>query len=149
MKIAELCNRDVVIAPEQTSAGQLAKLMREFHTGSVLITRETGGVRKPVGIVTDRDIVVELVAKGVDPNTCMANDMLCGELICAAENDDVKDVMERMRRHGIRRMPVVDPRGALVGIVTADDLIDYVWEQLDDLVALVRREQIKEQATRP
>lgn len=149
MQIGELCSRHVVFAAETATPGQLARLMREHHAGCVVITREMAGVCKPVGIITDRDIVIELIAKDAPMESCTAGDIMTLELVTAKESDDVGDVFQSMRQHGVRRVPVVDDSGALVGIVSADDLVDYIREQISDLVTLIGREQRKEKSTRP
>lgn len=149
MQIGELCSRNVVFAAETATPAELARLMREHHAGCVVITCEKAGVRKPVGIITDRDIVIELIAKDAPMESCTAGDIMTLELVTAKESDDVGDVFQSMRQHGVRRIPVVDDRGALVGIVSADDLVDYIREQISDLVTLIGREQRKEKSTRP
>jgi CBS domain-containing protein len=148
MEIGELCTRDVIIAQESASPGELARLMREFHSGSVVITREIAGVRKPVGIVTDRDIVIELVAKDAPVNSCVAGDIMSAPVSTVLESATVSEVLQAMRHQGVRRMPVIDSRGALVGIITADDVVEHLREQMDDLVAIMRREQSREQISR-
>lgn len=148
MQIGELCSRKVVAAEETATPAQMARLMREHHAGCVVITRNDASVRKPVGIITDRDIVIELIAKDAPMESCTARDIMTLELVTAKESDDVGDVFQSMRQHGVRRIPVVDDRGALVGIVSADDLVDYIREQIGDLVSLIGREQRKEKVTR-
>lgn len=148
MQIGELCSRDVVFAEETATPAQLARLMREHHAGCVVITRDVAGVRKPTGIITDRDIVIELIAKDAPMESCTAGDIMTLELVTAKETDDVGDVLQSMRQHGVRRVPVVDDRGALVGIISADDLFDYIREQVSDLVTLIGREQRKERSSR-
>lgn len=148
MRIGQLCSRDVVFAEESATPAQMARLMREHHAGCVVITRNEAGVRKPVGIITDRDIVIELIAKDAPMESCTARDIMTMELVTATESDDVGAVFQSMRHNGVRRVPVVDDRGALVGIVSADDLVDYIREQISDLVSLIGREQRKEKAVR-
>jgi CBS domain-containing protein len=148
MNVGELCNRDVVCAEGQASAAEIAKLMREYHVGSIVITKTQKTVRKPVGIVTDRDIVTELVAKGVSADTCTASDIMNLDLTAVNAKEDVYSCLETMRSKGIRRMPVIDDQGALVGIVTADDVLDFIREQLSEVVALIYREQENEKRRR-
>lgn len=148
MQIGELCSRDVVFAQESATPAQLARLMREHHAGCVVITRDVGDVRRPVGIITDRDIVIELIAKDAPMDSCTAGDIMTLELVTAKETDDVADIFQTMRQKGVRRVPVVDTRSSLVGIISADDLIDYIREQVTDLVALIGREQRKEKLRR-
>ena len=148
MNVGELCNRDVVCAESDAGAAEIAKLMREYHVGSIVITKTQNGVRRPAGIVTDRDIVTELVAKGVSAESCSASDIMSLELTTVNAKDDVYACLETMRSKGIRRIPVIDDQGALVGIVTADDVLDFIREQLSEVVSLIYREQENEKRRR-
>jgi len=105
-------------------------------------------LRYPVGIVTDRDLVIELIAKEVDINSVTLGDVMYRDIILGKENDDVNETIKTMRQRGIRRLPVVDDRGVLAGIVTMDDLIDLISEQLKDLAALIGKQQNLEKRNR-
>ncbi len=148
MPIGEICNREVVIAFATESAAEAAKLMRQYHVGDVVIVEERDGRRVPVGIVTDRDLVIEVMAKEVDPALFRMADLVTRELATAREQDGVYETIQRMRVHGVRRMPVVDKDGALVGIVTLDDLIALLAEEMNALARITRREQEVEASLR-
>jgi CBS domain-containing protein len=148
MTLKTLCNRDVLVVGKDENVLEAAVLMREYHTGDVIIVEERQGSRYPVGIVTDRDIVIELVAKGIAIESVTVGDLMCGELVLAREEDSLFDAIQLMRRKGIRRLPVVDQNGALAGIITADDLIDLVAEQLQGIAKLIGREQVREKQLR-
>lgn len=141
MSIGEICNREVVIAERSVSVLEMAKLMREYHVGAVVVVESSAGRRRPVGIVTDRDIVVEVVAAGQPPDTFTAGDMLGGEIAVAQENEGVFETLRYMRSKGVRRMPVVDRDGWLLGIVALDDLIALLAEEMGELAKLVAVEQ--------
>lgn len=141
MKAGEFCNREVVVIDKDASVADAAALMRDHHVGSVVVVDDSAGVREPVGILTDRDIVIEFVAKDVDPSEIMIGDAIAYELVTVDENAGLFETIEQMHRNGVRRMPVVDTAGALVGIFACDDALDLVTEQLGNLVALVARQQ--------
>jgi len=141
MSVGDICNREVVVMDKQGSLFEAAKLMRDHHVGNIVVTEDHPHRRVPIGIVTDRDLVVEVLAEGVDPRTLIVADIMSYELLTAREDDELLDTIRVMRAHGIRRIPVVDRDGALEGIVAVDDLLDLVAEQLTDLVELFRREQ--------
>ena len=145
MSIGEFCNREVVYALRETTVVEAAKLMRSHHVGSVIVVDQIGtGKRKPVGIVTDRDIVVEVTATGLDPKTITAEDIMSSQLAMVREEDTVEQTMEMMRFKGVRRLPVVDSDGGLAGIVTIDDLLELVAENLVELTRIISREQAEE-----
>lgn len=148
MTLKSICNREVVIAQKNDTLVEAAKLMREYQVGSIVIVEERNGLRYPVGIVTDRDLVIELIAKEVDINSVTLGDVMYRDIVLGKENDDVNETIKIMRQRGIRRLPVVDDRGVLVGIVTMDDLIDLIAEELKDLVALIGKQQNLEKGCR-
>jgi CBS domain-containing protein len=148
MTVGQVCNRIVVFAYRDTPLPEAAKLMRENHIGSLVIVDEAARGRVPVGILTDRDIAVAVVAQALDPRTLTAGEVMTGEPVTANEQDDVLDTLQRMRRRGVRRLPVVAANGTLAGIVTLDDLLELVAEQLGDIVQAITAEQSREARTR-
>lgn len=148
MTVGTVCNRDVVYTTPQTSAAEAARLMRQYHVGNLIVAEEKAGKRLPVGIVTDRDLVIEVMAQGISPVTVTVADMMSATLITAQESDDLMDTIKRMRAKGIRRIPVVGADSALVGILSVDDVIDLLAEELTDLARLITREQRREQRRR-
>lgn len=147
--IATVCNRDVAFTTRETTVAAAAKLMRHGHVGSVVVVeRMNGGRRLPVGIVTDRDIIVEVIATGLDPATITVGDIMARELVVGRESDSVLETLEIMKFKGVRRLPTVDREGQLVGIVTVDDLLETLAEELNELAKIVAREQSHEAAAR-
>ena len=144
MSIGELCNRDVAFAMRETTIAAAAKLMRHYHVGSLVVVDEKAGRRMPVGIITDRDIVVEVVATGLDAGTITVGDIMVHEIVTAPESMGVMETIQLMRVKGVRRLPVVDAGGGLAGIVTVDDLLDVLAEELSELARIVVREQVRE-----
>ena len=144
MGIGELAIRQVVVAPRETSVLDAAKLMRQYHVGDIVITDEADGKRLPVGIVTDRDIVLEVFAQGIDATKLTVGDIMTGDLLTVKEYEGVFQTIQLMRAKGARRAPVVDKDGALLGIISADDFIELLAEELSELARLVSREQKRE-----
>jgi CBS domain-containing protein len=148
MQVGEVCNREVIVTERDTSVREAAALMRDFHVGDVVVVEDRAGVRAPVGIVTDRDVAIEVVAMGVDPEMVKVGEVMGPELITAGETETVYDTLQRMRQQGVRRIPVVDSRGALVGIVSLSDLLEFLAEELSSLSKVEPREQAREARTR-
>ena len=144
MNVGEICNRTVVVAKRDMVLGEAAHLMREHHVGSLVIVDERGKGRVPVGIVTDRDIVVAVVAEGVDPRKIALGEVMRPELVTVGEAESVSDALRLMRGRGVRRVPVLAADGTLAGIVTVDDLLEIVAEQLGQLVRAIATEQSRE-----
>ncbi|BCX81075.1 hypothetical protein MIT9_P0653 [Methylomarinovum caldicuralii] len=147
MTVGNICNREVVIVHRDEDVLAAARLMRQFHVGSVVVVEEQDGKRIPVGIVTDRDIVVKVLARGLEPAHLRVQEIMSAGAETVAETAEILPTVERMRDAAIRRLPVVAADGSLVGIVTLDDLIDLLAEMLGDLARLVKREQQREVRT--
>ena len=147
MIIGELCNREVVVVNKGEDALEAAKLMRHYHVGDVVVVEDRDDRKVPAGILTDRDIAVELVAEQVDPESVTVEDVMSDQLLTVNESDELLDTMEQMRDKGVRRAPVVGKDGELVGILTLDDMLDILAEALKDLVLLTGREQRRERET--
>ena len=146
MKIGRVCNREVTVAYEDERVDEIAKRMREHHVGSVMVLARGG--RVPVGVLTDRDIVVEVIATGLDCHTVTAGEIMSRDPVTVREDDDVVDALRIMRTHGVRRLPVLAGAGTLAGIVAIDDLLELVAGQVDDLVKAIGREQTHEAQVR-
>lgn len=148
MSIGEICNREVIIANKENSIFEAAQLMREHHVGDVVVVEQRGEQRVPVGILTDRDIVIEIVAKAVDAQSVTVGEAMSSDLLTAEEGDQLTDLIQQMQGKGVRRVPIVNSSGGLVGIVTVDDLIDLMADQLTSLVGLIQREEHREEHRR-
>lgn len=149
MAIGEICNREVVVVTRETSVTEAAQLMRQHHVGDVVVVMEEGGRRTPVGILTDRDVVVEAVAAGLDPAALSVGEIMAPDLATVQEDTGVFEAIRYMRDRGVRRMPVVGKGGDLIGILALDDLIDLLAEELGALARLIARERNKEARLRP
>lgn len=149
MTIGEICTRVTVFTTRESTVADAAKLMRQHHVGSLVVVEDVnGGKRVPVGIVTDRDAVVEVMATGLDPNTITVGDIMVQELVTARESEGVLETMQIMRYKGVRRLPIVGKSGELIGIVSIDDLLEVLAEELSELAKIVAREQARETVTR-
>lgn len=144
MNIGTICSRETIIAETGDSLLDTARLMRKHHVGSLIIVdKEKDGVR-PVGIITDRDIVVQAISEEIDLNSLTAGDIMSTTLLLAREDDDLFEAFESMCMKGVRRMPVVSAEGILVGILSIDDLLEVIVDEMKNLIHLFKHEQQKE-----
>jgi CBS domain-containing protein len=148
MPISEFCNRNVVIAGRDTTAIEAAALMRQHHVGDVIVVDQVDGRRRPVGLVTDRDLVVEIMASGLDPRLPRMGDLLLWPLVTVDEDASYAETVRLMSVNGVRRIPVVGRSGELVGIVTLDDMLWHMAGPLAALSALSGRSRNFETETR-
>lgn len=146
MKVTELCTRNVVRATASMPVYEAARLMRERHVGSVVVTQRQDGREVPIGIVTDRDITVAVVALGLDPAVIEIGDVMSPRFASVRSDWSVAEVIELMEVKGVRRMVVTEGDGSLYGIVAADDAVAYLAEQLTRLSGIstaARRREIE------
>lgn len=148
MPIGEICNRKIIIVQPNSTILEAARLMRQHHVGDVLVVEDRGSLRVPVGIVTDRDLVVEIMAPELDQTVITVGDIMVQELATVKENTGVFEATQYMRAKGVRRLPVVDGNGELLGILTLDDLLELLAEELLALAKLVTHEHKKETISR-
>jgi CBS domain-containing protein len=145
MPIGDVCVRDVMVATKDVTIQQAAVLMRRYHVGDLVVVQEGANGRQiPVGIVTDRDIVVSVVAPTLNPGVYTVGDLVSRELVTVTEDQGVFETIQHMRMTGVRRMPVIGREGGLVGIVSADDLIQLLSDEMTELAKLIAREQALE-----
>ena len=149
MPISEICSRDVVILSREDPVSEAAKLMREHHVGDVVVVEERDGARFPIGIVTDRDLVVEIMATELDPKVITVGDITLEELVTVKENVGIFEAVQYMGSKTVRRLPIVDERGALVGVLSIDDLLELLAEELVAIAKLVNYQRKKETRRRP
>lgn len=123
MNIGDICNRVVVCVGAGDTVLRAAELMRGQNVGCLVVVEPQDGGQAPVGIVTDRDLVIEVMAKGTDPESLMVEEIMSEDPLVVEEGGDVDDVLDAMQTEGIRRVPVVNDTGALVGILVLDDLL--------------------------
>ena len=148
MSVGEYCNRDVVVIEKTESVREAINLMRKNHVGDVVVVEMQENASIPLGILTDRDIVVEILAEDVDLNAVNVGDVMSDQLVTINEDTKLLDAIKQMRIKGVRRLPVVNELGELQGILSVDDLLELIVEQLSDVVALVSKEIINEVKSR-
>lgn len=145
LTVGDLCNREVVRTAEHESIRQAARRMRKHHVGDLVVVDDR---EVPIGILTDRDLVVGPLAEGRDVDALTVSEVMSRRLVVAAEEEGLDEALHRMRSKAVRRLPVVNVEGDLVGILTVDDVLRVLNEELSKVVRLVMREQLRETADR-
>lgn len=140
MRIGEICRRSVVTCRGDASALEVARLMREQHVGDVIVVDVRDGVAVPVGIVTDRDLVVQVTAEGLAAGAVRASELIVGDIVSVYESESVYDAIWHMRSRGVRRLPVVDAGNRLTAILAADDVIEFLAQELTAVARVVGRQ---------
>ena len=148
MRIGDICTIQTIHCTRDETVQGAALLMRKYHVGDLVVVDQAEHERLPVGIITDRDIVVSVIALGLDPASLLVGDLMSDELLTSSEDDDVYETIERMRFRGIRRAPVVNRAGGLAGIVSVDDLLEFLAEEMGELSRISSHQQAHEKRAR-
>ena len=148
MSLSELCNKNVVTISAEDTMLYACKLLRNEHVGCLIVTDLYEGNSQPIGIITDRDVVVKVIAPEVNISKVLVKDVMDSKFISANINDDIHVALNLMRKHGIRRIPLINDSGCLEGIVTIDDLFSYLSDELNKLTRAIYMEQSREKIIR-
>ena len=143
MGVSELCRRGVVTIHRNATVEAAAQMMRASHIGDVIVV-DTADTRKPVGIITDRDITVQVVAQGLAPAQTTVGSVMSAPLVSLSEDDSFIEALDKMAARGVRRVPVLDRDGRLKGLVSVDDLVPLLARELAKIGALIRHGQAAE-----
>ncbi|NMO20181.1 CBS domain-containing protein [Pyxidicoccus fallax] len=138
MSLARFCRKPVAIIQPMQSVAEAAEAMRDRHVGALVVVGED---LRPVGLLTDRDIVTRVVAGRKDPTAVAISEVMSPELIVARVEDSIDKTLFTVRQHGVRRLPIVDEQGRVVGLVSLDDLWVLLSAELDQTAAAVRDNQ--------
>ena len=138
MDINNVCNHNVATISADASIVEAAAQMRAEHVGDLIVVQHRAGGRVPVGILTDRDIVVAVVAKAVAPNDLTVADAMTTQPLTINAADGVEFALREMRRVGVRRAPVVDDDDNMIGVLSIDDVLDHLAVQLGHIADIVR-----------
>jgi CBS domain-containing protein len=148
MLLKDICSPDVAYCSSDTDVLAAARLMRQRHVGDLVVVNDADGDQTPLGIVTDRDIVIEVLGKELDPRNVKVRDIMRTPAVIAGDSEDTAQAIARMKSHGVRRIPVLGEHRKLVGIITLDDLIRGLAAQASALADVIEREQGNEQRRR-
>ena len=144
MKVERICTRNMAMVARSDSIQKAAEAMRHMHVGALLVTERSGGKAEVVGIVTDRDLVLHVLAEGLDPKSIAVEKVMMPVVASVSEEADLLEASERMRNAGVRRLLVTDAAGAPAGVVSIDDVVDGLAAELASVSALMRSEVHRE-----
>jgi len=146
MSIMQICTREPVYIDQDAGIVEVAQLLRQRHVGSVIVVDAQG---RPVGVVTDRDLVIEVIAEEVPVDSVTVKDIMAPQLLTVGAGEGLEEVLEKLRQAGVRRAPVVDEEGLLSGMISLDDILRHLSQEIYTLGRVIDREQDMEAARRP
>jgi len=148
MKVADICTREVVATGRSTSLQEAAALMRERHVGALVVLADSAQGAHVAGVVTDRDLVIEGLARGLDPTQTEIGRFTDGKLAAVSAGASLDEAITTMRNKGVRRLLVAGEGGSLFGILSLDDLLDAMAHEVSEMAAAVRGGIAREVAER-
>jgi CBS domain-containing protein len=152
MNVGHICRRCVITVRELDDLTATARLMRAEHSGYVIVVEPDPAAHNavtPVGVLTDRDIIVSVVAREADPRALRVGDVMTRQPVLVQEGSSIASAAREMRRTGVRRLPVVDLAGHLVGVLSLDNVLDALAAELLDVAGSIRNERRIESELRP
>ncbi len=143
MIVAQLCQRRTVSVGPKDELIAAARLMRERHVGYLVVVEDDPAtdLPRPIGVLTDRDIVIAVIAKEADPKALRAGDVMNPQPVVIEESQSIEAALQQMRRAGVRRLPVIGRRGELAGVLSLDDVLDYLAGQVQNVAGAIRNER--------
>jgi CBS domain-containing protein len=138
MSLARFCRKTVAVIQPSQSVAEAAEAMHDRHVGALVVVQ---GDLRPVGVLTDRDIVTRVVAARKDPTAVSVADVMTPEPVTARVDDSLDRTLFTMRQRGVRRVPIIDPHGRVAGLVSLDDVLVLLAAELDQTAAAVRDNQ--------
>ena len=144
MPVVDLCHGEIVTLHADDTVVQATQMMRHFHVGAVVVVADEAGKHVPVGIVTDRDIDIGVIAPELDPKVMTVGDIIQANLTVVKEDIGIFEAIQMMSSKGVRRLPVVRGDGELIGIVTLDDLFIMMTKEFCNISELLTKEQANE-----
>ena len=138
MNIERLYTRKVTAVAQSTTLREAAQLMRDRHIGCLLVTEKAPFDHRAIGIVTDRDIVVQAVAAGADPMETTIAEVMTSKIARVTHEGDAHEALAMMAALGVRRLAVTGDDGAIVGVLSFDDLVDGLAVEVADLARTIR-----------
>lgn len=141
MNVGTLCQRNVVTVSPTDELSVAARLMRERHIGCLVVVEGSGGGAVPVGMLTDRDIVVAIIARETESGQLQVGDVMTRNPVSVLESESLSTALRQMRAIGVRRLPVVGRRGELTGLLSLDDVLDTLVSELQDVVGAIQNER--------
>lgn len=139
MSLGNLCRREIICVDPRTTVKEAAKLMEEKNVGSTIVVQE----RKPIGILTDRDILLRVMNRGLDPEKTSVDEVMTKQIVTLKEDMGLFEALQKVKGKGIRRFPIVDSNGNLQGIMTLDDIFYLLGKEMSDVASIIENESPK------
>ncbi|UCH45942.1 MAG: CBS domain-containing protein [Nitrospiraceae bacterium] len=136
MSLKSIMIEDITALPSTASVLDAAKFMTDMNVGSVIVTDDD----RPSGMITDRDVVAKVIAQGKDSSMTMISEIMVSPVVSIAEDKDIVDATQLMSNHGIRRLPITNTGGKLVGVVSLDDVLVQLGMEMQNIATTLKKE---------
>jgi CBS domain-containing protein len=136
MTVYTICQTNVVSVKPDATVQFVAELMRDKNIGCVVVTEN----HKPIGIITDRDIALRATSLCGEPDMAFIESIMTRDIRTIRKDTGIFDAIQEMKSTGVRRMPIVDSSGRLIGLLTVDDLIRLLAREMADIARIIGKE---------
>jgi len=136
MSLKSIMIEDITALPSTASVLDAAKFMTDMNVGSVIVTDDD----RPSGMITDRDVVAKVIAQGKDSSTTRISEIMVSPVVSITEDKDIVDATQLMSNHGIRRLPITNTGGKLVGVVSLDDVLVQLGMEMQNIATTLKKE---------
>lgn len=141
MSVGQHCDKKMSLLAQDASILEAAQVMRKNHVGEVVIVEQQADKTIPVGIITDRDLVIEIIAMEIDLEQINVGSIVCFEIITVSKDTSLTKALEIMQLHGVRRAPVVDGNGALMGLISIESILKVLSQDMAKILKLFNTER--------
>jgi CBS domain-containing protein len=141
MSLKQLMTEEITSLPSTATVLDAAKFMTDMNVGSVIVTEADS----PSGLITDRDVVAKVLAQGKDSKTTKIGEVMVSPVVTITEDKDIIDATKLMSSHGIRRLPVTDSAGKLTGVISLDDVLVVLGNEMQNIATTLKKELEMEQ----
>ena len=135
--VGNICQRDLDLVGPDDSVASAADRMRQRTVGSLIVV---DGSKHPIGIVTDRDLVIRALADAKDADTTPVSEVMTPDIVVATADTSINSALRLMRDGPFRRLPIVDQEGVLIGLVTIDDMLIRIGREFGEIGSLIELE---------
>lgn len=149
MRLTSLCRHPLVAIDQMASLSDAARLLRQEHVGALVVTaQDATGQQHVRGLITDRDLAIEVLARDLPPGNIPVGALVQSEPISVEETASLREAAQAMREAGVRRLLITDEADALVGLLSADDLLEAMAAELSELAQALRSGMLRETHSR-
>jgi len=140
MTIESIATREVVMISESVALNKAAELMKDHNIGAIIVIKDKNTSKTPCGIITDRDIMIKWLEKGIDNQALTVGQVMSQDLLTIKQNQSILDAISALSEKGVRRAPVINQAGEVIGIISIDDIFVLLAKEMDAISKIAQKQ---------